>query len=75
MSQVNTSPVRFAFYGGDVNQDNAVNLTDITTIHNAAVTFANGYVITDITGDNITDLTDITITYNNSSGFVMLMRP
>lgn len=75
MSQVNTSPVRFAFYGGDVNQDNAVNLTDITPIYNAAVTFTNGYVITDITGDNVTDLTDITIAYNNSTNFVSVVKP
>lgn len=75
MIQVNTAPVRFAVYGGDVNQDNQVNLTDITTIYNAANNFVNGYVVTDITGDNFTDLTDVTIAYNNSTNFVAAVKP
>lgn len=75
MKQVNTSPVRFAIYSGDVNQDGEVNLTDITVIYNSANNFINGYVLTDVTGDNITDLTDITITYNNALNFVISMRP
>lgn len=73
--QVNTSPVRYAIYSGDVNQDNEVNLTDITAIYNAALIFLNGYALTDITGDNLTDLTDITITYNNSTNFVSVVKP
>lgn len=75
LKQVNTSPVRYAVYGGDVNQDNQINLSDITIIYNASNNFINGYVITDITGDNITDLTDITISYNNSSSFVVVIKP
>ena len=75
LKQVNTSPVRYAVYGGDVNQDNQINLSDITIIYNASNNFINGYVLTDITGDNITDLTDITISYNNSSSFVVVIKP
>jgi len=75
MKQVNTSPVRYAIYGGDVNQDNQVNLADITEIYNAAINFINGYVITDIAGDNITDLTDVIISYNNSINFVAAVKP
>ncbi len=74
-NQVNTSPVRYAIYSGDVNQDNQINLTDITAVYNSALNFTNGYVITDITGDNSTDLTDITLAYNNSTNFITAVMP
>lgn len=72
---VNSSPVKYATYSGDVNQDGFVNLTDIVNILNDANVFINGYVISDINGDNITDLTDVVITLNNSSLFVAKIIP
>lgn len=73
--QVDTSPVEFAIYSGDVNQDESVDLTDIVTIYNDANNFISGYVVTDINGDDFADLTDLTIAFNNSNAFVNVVRP
>ena len=75
MTQVNTSPVKFAVYSGDVNQDGFIDLNDISLVFNAAGIFLTGYELPDVTGDNIVDLNDITITYNNSSAFVSVIKP
>lgn len=73
--QVDSTPVRFAIYGGDVNQDSVVDLTDITNVFNDANIFAGGYVVTDVTGDDYVDLSDLTITFNNSNNFVSVIKP
>lgn len=75
MINVDASPVRFAVYNGDVNQDGVIDLNDVLQTYNAANVFASGYVVTDINGDNITDLSDILIAYNNSTVFVAVVRP
>lgn len=75
MKHVDVSPVRFADFSGDVNQDGFINLTDVIGIYNDAGNFVSGYKVTDINGDNVTDLTDVIIANNNSTGFVMAVRP
>ena len=42
--QVDASPVRFAIYSGDVNQDGTIDLTDGSLIDNDAFNFASGYL-------------------------------
>jgi len=44
-------------------------------IYNDANSFGSGYVVTDINGDSVVDLNDILIAYNNSAGFVEVVRP
>lgn len=74
--QVDNLPVaRFALFGGDVNQEGHIDLTDVLAVYNDASNFTTGYVNTDITGDNISDLTDVITTYNNSANFVAVVRP
>lgn len=73
--QVDASPLKFAIYSGDVNQDGFVNLTDMVNISNGAASFLTGYVLTDINGDNIVNLADILIDYNNSTNFVSVKKP
>ena len=75
MIQVDTSPVRFAIFGGDVNQDGTVDATDVSTIDNDASNFVSGYVVTDLTGDEFVDGTDFAIADNNAGNFVSLVRP
>lgn len=75
MKQITASPVTFAVYNGDVNQNGSIDLTDVTLIYNDAVNFATGYIATDVNGDNSSDLTDIMITYNNSNNFVSVVKP
>ena len=72
---VDSSPVRFASYSGDVNQDGYINLTDVLKVYNDGSTFVTGYSNSDVTGNNIVDLTDLLITYNNSVDFVSVQRP
>ncbi len=75
MIQVDTSPVRFAIFGGDVNQDGTVDATDVSTIDNDASNFVSGYVVTDLTGDDFVDGTDFAIADNNAGNFVSTVRP
>ena len=72
---VDSTPVRFAMFSGDVNQNKFVDLTDVTLTYNDASTFVSGYKVTDVNGDNITDLFDLLIVYNNSSAFVQAYEP
>ncbi|MCB0728536.1 MAG: proprotein convertase P-domain-containing protein [Ignavibacteriae bacterium] len=75
MKQVDTSPVRFAVYSGDENQNGIVDLTDVVNVTNAANAFINGYVSSDMNGDNLSDLADVVITSNNAGAFVAKVIP
>lgn len=75
MMQADASPVKYAIYTGDVNQDGAIDLTDVIQTYNDANNFITGYVVTDLNRDNITDLTDVLMAYNNSVNFVGVVRP
>ncbi len=75
MKQVDTSPVKFAVYGGDIDHNGFVDLNDITLAFNDASLFASGYIFTDVNGDNLTDLSDVVIVFNNSSLFVTSIVP
>ena len=75
VTQVDASPVKYAVYSGDVNQDGSVDLADVTSAYNDAITFLTGYVVTDVNGDNTVDLADVTLIYNNSVGFVGKVIP
>ena len=73
--QVNTAPVRFAIYNGDVNQDGSIDLNDVIQTYNSAGSFEAGYIAADINGDSFVDLNDIVIAYNNSAAFVAVVTP
>jgi len=75
LKQVDSSPVLYAVYSGDVNQDRFIDLTDVITISNDAGIFLTGYVVTDLNGNNIVDLADVVMAYNNSVNFVSVIRP
>ncbi|MBK8549585.1 MAG: hypothetical protein IPL53_00445 [Ignavibacteria bacterium] len=75
MIKVDVSPVRFAVYSGNVNQDSYIDLADIIQISNDASAFLTGYVNTDVNGDSVTDLSDILIAFNNAGNFVQVLKP
>ena len=75
MINVDASPVKYAVYSGDVNNDGTIDLNDVLSVYNGASVFSTGYVVNDVNGDNIVDLNDILITYNNSAAFVAVARP
>jgi len=75
MTQVDVSPSRFGVYSGDVNQDGAVEGSDLSRIDNDAFNFITGYVATDLTGDNVVDAIDAAICDNNAFNLVVVSRP
>lgn len=75
MPQVNTSPVRFALYSGDPNQDGTVDVSDIIDTYNDALAGTSGYISTDENGDDFVDVSDIIIVYNNLINVVGVITP
>lgn len=75
LTQVDASPVRFAFYSGDVNGDGIVDSGDLGAIDNDVYNFQEGYLTTDLTGDYVVDFSDAAIADNNLFNFVGLIRP
>lgn len=73
--QIDSSPLRFGIYSGDVNQDGVVDLADGSQIDNDALNFASGYLSTDVNGDNVTDLADAVFADNNGFNFVGKITP
>jgi len=66
---------KFCMYSGEINNDGFINLEDLLSIYNDAEMFKTGNVKTDLTGDKLVDLNDILIVFNNSSGFIGVIRP
>ena len=75
MVQVNNSPVRFALFSGDVNQDGAIDGSDLVMIDNDAYNFSTGYLVTDLDGNDFTDASDIAIADNNASQYISVISP
>ena len=64
------------FFGGDVNKDSTIDVSDIISIANDASNFVGGCRLsTDINSDEFVDVSDLTITYNNSQNFVGIVSP
>ncbi|MBK9227587.1 MAG: hypothetical protein IPL67_11190 [Ignavibacteria bacterium] len=75
LKQIDNSPVRFAIFSGDVNQDGFVDGSDMSNIDNDAFNFVSGYVASDVNGDGTVDGSDGSITENNSFAFVGSIKP
>lgn len=65
----------YCIYSGDINQDGAVDVTDVSMVDNDLSIFAQGYKLTDLDGDNFVDASDQAIADNNSYNFVVKIRP
>ncbi|MBS1519061.1 MAG: exo-alpha-sialidase [Bacteroidetes bacterium] len=75
MATVSTSPFYKGQYSGDCNQDDFIDVSDLTIIDNQAFNFASGYVIGDLNGDFFADISDYAIADNNAFNFVGLVAP
>lgn len=75
MIQVDTSPIRYAIYSGDVNQDRIIDGGDLSLVDNDAFNSVSGYVQTDLNGDNFVDGSDLSIVDNNVFNGVIVVRP
>jgi lysophospholipase L1-like esterase len=65
----------FSLYGGDANQDGAIDLFDIQKVENDASNFDFGNQVSDCNGDGVVDLIDMQIVENNLGLFIFLARP
>ncbi|MBK8549551.1 MAG: hypothetical protein IPL53_00275, partial [Ignavibacteria bacterium] len=67
---------KYCLYGGDVDQNNFIDLTDLIQIFNDSKSFISGqHLAEDLNGDSIVDLTDISQCYNNTINFIRVRRP
>lgn len=73
--QVDNSPVTFAVYSGDVNQDGIIDFFDLSALDNDSYNFVSGYVVTDLNGDEVVDVIDLSIADNNAYNFVGSIIP
>ncbi|MBK7160159.1 MAG: hypothetical protein IPH77_16905, partial [Ignavibacteria bacterium] len=64
MKQIDNSPLRFAFYSGDINQDGSIDASDLSAVDNGASGSVSGYVAADVNGDNFVDAADQSIVDN-----------
>jgi subtilisin-like proprotein convertase family protein len=69
--KVDDSPLVFAFYSGDVNQDGIIDAGDVSQVENDVAVSLSGYVNTDVTGDDFVDGGDLSIVENNTGVFVI----
>jgi len=67
---------RYSLYGGDINRDGAIDITDLSAVWSA--TFgspAPAYVVTDLSGDGIPDIADISLVWSNTFNSLFYARP
>jgi hypothetical protein len=74
-NMVQVAPNKWALYAGDINQDENVDLTDISLFEIDALNFAFGYLSTDITGDGTVDLSDFPLLDLNANNFIFSNHP
>ncbi|HPJ10488.1 MAG TPA: hypothetical protein PLS51_07650 [Flavobacterium sp.] len=73
--QVDSSPVRFAFYSGDLNQDENIENTDFT-IQEVDITNSEfGDRPADLNGDGVVDNSDADFLINNANNFIYSQHP
>ncbi|MDQ3021245.1 MAG: hypothetical protein M3R36_11860 [Bacteroidota bacterium] len=65
----------YCIYNGDVNQDGAIDVSDLGLIDNDVFNFNSGYIAADVNGDGFVDLADLEIADNNVLNFIVLQRP
>ncbi|MBK7029749.1 MAG: hypothetical protein IPH45_11260 [Bacteroidales bacterium] len=66
---------KYVIYGGDINQDGVVNLTDISICDSDANSYVTGYQNSDANGDGIIDAEDLILLDNNAFQSVIAEKP
>lgn len=76
MKQVDSSPVRYAVFSGDVNRDGFIDGADLQRIDNDVFNFVSGKSLTsDLDGNTFVDAADYALADNNALNFAGLIRP
>jgi hypothetical protein len=65
----------WALFSGDINQDENVDLLDLSILDSSISNFDFGYVSTDINGDSNVDLLDNPIIEENINQFIFSVHP
>ncbi len=65
----------YAFYSGDINQDENIDLLDLAQIETDIVNFEDGYQAADLNGDGNVDLLDSPILEVNRANFIYSIHP
>jgi hypothetical protein len=65
----------WAFYSGDINIDENIDLNDIVLVETGVSNFDYGYVSTDINGDGNVDILDMIVLEANTSNFIYSVHP
>jgi hypothetical protein len=66
---------KWVIFGGDVNQDGIVDISDMNPVDNASTAITFGYVDEDVNGDGIVDVGDLNIVDNNSTAIIISVTP
>lgn len=73
--QVDDSPIKYAIYSGDVDQNGIIDLDDVVLVSNDANLFNSGYVSSDLNGNKYVELSDIIYAFNNANDFIHRIIP
>jgi hypothetical protein len=68
-------PTHFAFYTGDINQDEVIDGLDYNDWEDDSNQFAGGYFSSDLNGDGIVDGLDFIYWEQNSNEFIGVVQP
>ncbi len=74
-NMIEVEPGVWAFYSGDLNQDENIDLLDLSPLEIDINNFSFGYFATDINGDGNVDLLDNPLVENNINSFVFSVHP
>jgi len=74
-NQVEITPTIFAYYSGDLNSDENIDLLDLGLLEADISNFQFGYLSTDINGDGNVDLLDVISVESNITNFVFSSHP
>lgn len=74
-NQVNMGAGVFAFYSGDINGDENIDISDLNILENDINNFTYGYLSTDLNGDGNVDVLDDTNLSTNLNNFISTLRP
>lgn len=72
LKRIDTTPLRYGMYSGDVNLDNTIDATDAAIVDNEAASIVTGYSVCDLNGDLIVDATDFAIIDDNAYRFISI---
>ena len=74
-NQIQKEPGIWAMYSGDIQQDENIDLLDLSLLEVDINNFENGYFVTDLNGDGNVDLLDAPLLEDNVNNFIYSIHP